>query len=159
MYHTACEVLKSAGFERYEISNFAKAGRRSRHNLKYWSMAEYIGAGLGASSYFGGVRYENPSDEEGYIEFAKNFRPLYEGKTPLSPKERMEEFMFLALRTAEGASAKSFETMFGRNMQEIFEEPIQKHVENGLLINNTERICLTDKGFDLANYVMSDFLL
>ncbi len=159
MYHTACEILKSAGFERYEISNFAKQGFKSRHNLKYWDMSEYIGAGLGASSYFDGVRYENPQKMDEYIKFTQSFTPLYKEHTPLTQNEQMEEFMFLALRTEAGVSAEKFADMFSKDMFALFEKPINTHTQNRLLENDGQRIYLTDKGFDLANFVMSDFLL
>ncbi len=159
MYEFLVEFLKEKGYNRYEISNFAQKGFESRHNLKYWDLTEYVGFGLGSSSFFEGVRYQNPEKMENYLEFADNFEPLWEKGEKESEKDLISEFMFLGLRLEKGVSNLDFKEKFNKSFFEIFRKEIDKNVKCGLLIKENNRIYLSKKGFDLANSVMSDFLL
>lgn len=158
MYYKARALLKEHGIYQYEISNFAKPGFESRHNTRYWDAKEYIGAGAGAASYFHNVRYQNPSDTEKYIRFATHFKPLYKESTPLTTEEQMSEFAFLGLRKTCGISLLQFKEKFGKEFSEVFQSAVSKHKNNGLLCEKNGRLFLSEKGMDLANYVMEDFV-
>jgi oxygen-independent coproporphyrinogen-3 oxidase len=159
MYEFLVEFLKSKGYERYEISNFAIPGFESRHNLKYWDLTEYVGFGLGSSSFFEGVRYQNPEKMEEYLEFADNFHPLWENAEKETENSLISEYMFLGLRLEKGVNNLEFKEKFNKSFFEIYKKEIDQNVNNGLLIKENNRIYLSKKGFDLANSVMSDFLL
>ena len=157
-YHEARAVLEKHGLYQYETSNFAKIGFKSRHNNRYWECEEYLGAGLGASSYFNNVRYQNPSDFEDYFAHCNDFSPLHENGTPLTDSERQSEFFMLGLRKTEGVSLFEFELKFGVSAEQLFGESINKHIQNGLLTKQDQTLKLTEKGIDLANQVLQDFL-
>lgn len=159
MYDFLVSYLEQNGYRQYEISNFAKDGFKSRHNLKYWNLTEYVGLGLGASSFYQGVRYENPVKMDDYLNFAFEFTPLWEKNQKQSENDLMSEFMFLGLRLNEGVKNSDFIERFGKSIFDIYKDVIDKNVETGLLNKERNRIFLSRKGFDLANCVMSDFLL
>ena len=112
MYRMTEKILNEYGYDKYEISNYAKPGFESRHNLGYWSHIPYLGVGLNASSYLDEKRFENPSDMKDYLEI-QSFGDAYEGARSLSVYEQMEEFMFLGLRKTKGISKKEFIERFG----------------------------------------------
>lgn len=153
LYKYTKQYLKEHGFNRYEISNYAKSGYESRHNLKYWNCDEYIGIGLNAHSYVDGVRYYNTADFEEYI--AGNFR---EDGDELSREDKMGEFMILGLRKTEGISIKEFESLFCENIKTVYGETIDKFINLGALKMTGERVYLTDYGMDISNAVMCEFL-
>jgi len=159
MYEFLVAFLEQKGYHRYEISNFAIDGFESRHNLKYWDLTEYVGFGLGASSFFEGVRYQNPEIMADYLDFADNFHPLWEIGEKETENDLISEFMFLGLRLQKGVSDLDFKEKFGKSFFEIYKKEIDQNTKNGLLIRENHRIYLSSKGFDLANSVMSDFIL
>lgn len=152
MYETAKSIFNENGYEQYEISNFAKKGYECIHNLKYWEMKEYIGFGSASSSFIDNERHTNPCILNDYLE---NKEPDIEVE---DQKALMGEFMFLGLRKIKGINNKDFKNLFNQSFLDIFKEEIEKHINNGLLIKEEENIRLTDKGLDLANVVMSDFV-
>jgi len=111
MYRMTEKILNEYGYDKYEISNYAKPGFESRHNLGYWSHIPYLGVGLNASSYLDEKRFENPSDMKDYLEI-QSFGDAYEGARSLSVYEQMEEFMFLGLRMMEGVNKTKFERVY-----------------------------------------------
>lgn len=153
MYYLTEEVLRKAGYARYEISNYSRPGFSCKHNLVYWQRGNYVGFGLGASSMVENVRFQNVTDMRDYL---SNREKITE-KTPLSAKEQMEEFMFLGLRLTEGVSAKQFMQNFGSSIEEVYGNIIRKNVADGLL-EVGEKLRLTQKGVDISNYVMAQFL-
>ena len=160
MYHMTGRILGEFGFERYEISNYSLPGYECRHNLGYWKGAEYLGIGIGAASYYNGMRYKNTSDIGTYLAFSGTGHGLEESRSDvevIGPQEKLEEFMILRLRLKEGISRKEFKDTFGFGIEEKFGEIIDKYVENGLLISRGDRLFLSERGTDLANTVMSDF--
>lgn len=159
MYYSARKVLEAHGLKQYETSNFAVPSFESRHNERYWECREYIGLGLGASSYFNNVRYENPSDFSEYYEFCENFKPLYEEGVPLSVSEMQSEFFVLGLRKTKGVSFSEFYDKFKVSAEEIFGKQIEKHLSNGLLIKEGDQLFLSERGQDISNTVMCDFLV
>lgn len=159
MYHLTRAILADHGYERYEISNYAKPGYECRHNIGYWTGAEYLGLGLGASSYTGGHRYHNTEDLKEYLSLdfkqpGVAVRDLQE----LSLEQRMEEFMFLGLRLMKGVSDSEFLSRFGRNMWKVYGTALEKLTEQKLLEMEAPFIRLTDLGIDVSNMVFSEFL-
>ena len=154
MYHRTREILASYGYERYEISNYARAGYASRHNLRYWDRRDYIGFGIGAASLFEHARWNNTRRLEAYIK--GDFRRRDE--ILLTKEAEMEEFMFLGLRKTRGVSFSGFEQYFGTAMEAVYGDVLSKHVADGLLCTEGGRVFLTERGLDLANVVMADFV-
>ncbi len=155
MYHGAMEFLQSKGYERYEISNFCRKGFACRHNLGYWKRKDYLGLGLGAASLMGRKRFHKTNDLSSYL---KGDFSVQE-ETALTRRDEMAEMMFLGLRLTEGVSFAEFHDAFGVSLKRTYEEPIARLTDQGLLIVNSERIYLSEKGFDLANQAMSEFIL
>ena len=156
MYVRTGEILEDYGYHRYEISNYAKDGYECRHNLGYWDRKEYMGLGAGASSLMDHIRWKEP-DHIGpstglVLEEREDF-------TRLRRKDEMEEFMFLGLRKINGVSEYDFYKSFRVSMDEIYKESIENLIKEGLLVREEDRIRLTDRGIDLSNYALSQFLL
>ena len=158
MYELTASKLSKAGYERYEISNYAKTGYYSRHNTSYWDRVPYLGFGVGASSFFNDKRYNNKPNLKEYIKYS-NTENLRENVTKLTKNDAMSEFMFLGLRKTTGINKKEFEQEFTTAVEEVFGKFIKKHIKNKLLIDEGEFLKLSDRGLDLSNYVISDFLL
>ena len=156
MYVRTGEIREDYGYHRYEISNYAKDGYECRHNLGYWDRKEYLGLGAGASSLMDHIRWKEP-DHIGpstglVLEEREDF-------TRLRRKDEMEEFMFLGLRKINGVSEYDFYKSFRVSMDEIYKESIENLIKEGLLVREEDRIRLTDRGIDLSNYALSQFLL
>ena len=158
MYELTKEKLGAAGYERYEISNYAKEGFYSRHNTSYWERIPYLGFGVVAYSFFEETRYNNRANLKEYIENA-GIEDIREEVAILSKNDAMSEFMFLGLRKTEGISKRLFEKNFSFSVEDIFGKIIAKHINNELLLDNNGFLRLTAKGLDISNYVISDFLL
>ncbi len=155
MYHRTKEILAEAGYQRYEISNYARDGFASRHNLRYWERREYLGFGLGAASLFGHVRRSNTRDLAGYL--TGSFTGPEEER--LDTRAEMEEFMFLGLRKTDGVSFSEFEQYFGTSMEAVYGEVLARQLAEGLLMRGEDRVFLTERGLDLANTVMAEYLM
>ncbi len=161
MYHYAIAALKNAGYEHYEISNCAKPGKESRHNLKYWSMEPYLGLGLGASSYFGGKRAQNMNDLNEYITAVENENIPFKTVHKNTMEESMSEFVFTGLRKTEGLDLQLFKRAFGRDFYEAYKEKIPFMTESrneGLIYIDENRFIITEKGIDISNKIMSEFV-
>ncbi|WP_236354663.1 radical SAM family heme chaperone HemW [Konateibacter massiliensis] len=160
MYYDTKNVLEGAGYNRYEISNYSKKGYECRHNTGYWRRVDYIGFGLGASSLINHKRFSNDTDLKRYLHEmegeGENIRPHVQ---VLSIEEEMEEFMFLGLRLIDGISKKEFGTTFQKKYEEVYKEADAKLTAQGLLINEGDRVYLTERGLDLSNQVMAEFLI
>lgn len=150
--------LKQAGYEQYEISNYAHKGKACRHNIGYWTRENYLGMGLGASSLIENVRYENRKDLYEYMDASWDGTNLRSSADPVSRKAQMEEYMFLGLRMNQGISRWDFENCFGVAIEAIYRDVLEELKEEELLYMQEGRIALTDKGMDLSNYAMSKFL-
>ena len=160
MYRMTGKKLGQAGWKRYEISNYAKEGYACRHNEGYWRRHNYLGLGIGAASMVDNVRFQNKTDLDAYLEHPLECRSE---EQRLSRKEQMEEFMFLGLRMVLGVSKQEFFENFGVPIETIYGEVLTKNQRDGLLVeqNMGEKswIALTERGLDLSNYVMAQFLL
>lgn len=159
MYWWAVDFLEQQGYRQYEISNFAKEGRQSRHNRIYWQAEEYLGFGLGAHSYRGGKRFHNTYDLEKYIAAHSDAEQLTEDIEMISETDAMAELMFLGLRLTEGVCFARFRERFGREMREIYGTQIDSLKRDGLLHESETGIRLTRRGIDVSNFVFEKFLL
>lgn len=159
MYHRTAQVLKKEGFIRYEISNYALPGYECRHNLLYWERGDYAGFGLGAASLIDNVRYKNTENMDAYLKAAATPSRIRIEKEQLVLKDRMEEFMFLGLRKTEGVSEQDFNDNFGVSFESVYGNVVKRYAAQGLLARKKGRIYLTERGIDVSNIVMAEFLL
>lgn len=145
MYYDTKAILKAHGYERYEISNYAKQGFACRHNLGYWERTEYKGFGLGAASFLKNVRTVNETELQKYLD------GQWAGeREELTEQAVREEYFFLGLRKTEGVAPGPY--------RDYYASLFQKLKEQGLLYEKNGRICLTEKGIDVSNYVLAQFL-
>ena len=154
MYALAKQKLAAAGFEHYELSNWAKAGYKCQHNIGYWTGRKYLGLGLGASSYFDNKRLKKTDTLGAYVSGDFGFILQEE----LSHDAQMGEFMFLGLRMLEGISISGFETRFEKSVFNVFGAEILRLSKDGLLEQDGDKIRLTMRGLDIANVVFVEFL-
>lgn len=176
MYQSTVKILREYGYDRYEVSNYAKPGYECKHNLGYWNRVSYLGIGTGAASLIRQgelkkqevpceVRYEHVRDREEYIRILQEgskeeiHRRLEQNREVLTRQMQMEEFMFLGLRRMQGISYRRFWKCFGVDIQSVYGEVIQKLKEQELLQMKEDRIFLTKRGIDISNYVLGEFLL
>lgn len=156
MYAYTKTFLEEKGYHRYEISNYAKEGRECRHNCVYWRRGDYAGFGVGAASMAEGLRWSNVSSIPAYLSLRPEEK-MFERRR-LSRSDQMEETMFLGLRMMQGVSKREFQDTFGVSMEKVYGAVIEKHCRSGLL-RDGEFLQLTEKGIDVSNYVLADFLL
>ena len=157
MYLYTVEYLAQNGYAQYEISNFARPGRESRHNLKYWTLQEYAGFGPGAHSDFGGVRYAYEKDLEGYIHGVKNHMPLLSESERIPPLDRDTEWLMLGLRTVQGLDPREFENRFRRRF-DCFLPFLAECSRAGYAVEEDGRWHLTPKGFLVSNRIIGGML-
>lgn len=164
MYWYVKNTLELNGYTHYEISNFAKKGKESKHNLNCWEQKEYIGLGVAAHSYFNNIRYGNTHNLQKYIDFnwedyeeaeQKEIRVIEEIQ---DLEEKQKEYMLLALRKIEGVSIKKFKEKYVENPIFLFRKELEKLVKEDLLTIDGDKIKLTNKGLDLANLVWEEFV-
>lgn len=154
LYYLTRDALVAAGYHHYEISNFAKPGFESRHNSSYWKRTDYLGLGLGASSLFQNVRYQNETKLSDYLE-----EPWKIGEAlSLSKTAQMEEHLFLGLRLLDGIRKKEFEETFQVSLHKEYGSEISRLKKEGLLYETEDMLALTANGIDYGNYVFSSFL-
>ncbi len=158
MYHWAVDYLAEQGYRQYEISNFARAGRQSRHNCIYWRAEEYLGMGLGAHSYMDGVRFHNGYDLQAYISAEGNPLRLREDAERLTEADALAEFMFLGLRLTEGVSFARFRQRFGKEMDAVYGRELRELTGLGLLVREKDGVRLSRRGVDVSNFVFERFL-
>ncbi|HET6425787.1 MAG TPA: radical SAM family heme chaperone HemW [Planctomycetaceae bacterium] len=158
MYAAAMEDLAAAGFEHYEISNFARPGERCRHNMVYWEGREYLAYGPGAARYVDGRRETNLRSVWGWLaRIDRGLSPTFESEE-LAPEDRARERIFLALRLGDGINYARFHAETGFRLDELAAEAIDRHVDAGLLQDDGITLRLTRAGRFLANRVVQDFL-
>lgn len=181
MYELTWEILKSRGYRRYEISNYALPHRECRHNIGYWQLVPYLGLGLGSSSFMENVRFSNTRNLSAYLEgeFCRLTETLeyadrqcgegnkcdggqscqQEGEVfYLHKRQQIEEFMFLGMRMMEGVSREKFREKFGMTLEGIYGTVLQKLQRQGLIEQCEGRVRLTEEGIAVSNYVFSEFL-
>ena len=155
MYHETKRFLKDCGYERYEISNYAKPGRECRHNIGYWTGVPYLGLGLGASSYLDGCRFTVNPDMKQYLEEKPG---MFADIEKLTKKDMEEEFFYVGLRMVSGVSLTEFKERFGVSAQEVYPGLMETFVEEKAAEFRGDRFVLTDYGLDVSNYIMAQFL-
>ena len=155
MYHETKRFLKDCGYERYEISNYAKPGRECRHNIGYWTGVPYLGLGLGASSYLDGCRFTVNSDMKQYLEEKPG---MFADIEKLTKKDMEEEFFYVGLRMTAGVSLSEFERRFGISAKEVYPGLMETFVKEKAARFEGDRFVLTDYGLDVSNYIMAQFL-
>lgn len=155
MYHETKQFLRECGYERYEISNYAKPGRECRHNIGYWTGVPYLGLGLGASSYMNGSRFAVSSDMQQYLEEKPG---TFTDVEKLTKKDMEEEFFYVGLRMVSGVSLTEFKERFGVSAQEVYPGLMETFVEEKAAEFRGDRFVLTDYGLDVSNYIMAQFL-
>lgn len=168
MYYYTREFLERTGYKRYEISNYAKDGFECRHNIGYWKRVEYLGFGIGAASLFKGERFSNTSDINRYMHILEKedvmnadevWKALNENIETLTQKDEMEEFMFLGLRMTDGVSKSDFKKIFNCDIEAVYGNVIEKLANQNQIKEAGDLITLTDKGIDISNIVLANFLL
>lgn len=155
MYWLVKNKLQKAGYKHYEISNFAKTGFESKHNLNCWEQKEYIGVGLAAHSYLNKTRYSNTEDLNKYLRSVNKNREIHEVQ---KQEDEQKEYMLLGLRKIEGVNIQKFKNKFIQNPIYLYREELDKLVKNKLIEIDTNYIKLTKKGIDLANLVWEEFV-
>lgn len=155
MYHETKRFLRDCGYERYEISNYAKPGRACRHNIGYWTGLPYLGLGLGASSYMDGCRFAVNSDMKQYLEEKPG---MFMDVEKLTKKDMEEEFFYVGLRMTAGVSLPEFERRFGVSAKDVYPGLMEMFVEEKAAVFQGDRFVLTDYGLDVSNYIMAQFL-
>ena len=158
MYLGAMSRLDDAGYQQYEISNVARAGFESRHNLKYWTDGEWLGFGCGAHSTRKGVREKNIASTEDYVAAVNAGLSLTTDRRVLAPQEQFEEAVFMGLRLAQGVNLDGVRTRYGVDIRERYGEELSPFVDQRLVIYDGGALCLTRDGMLLANEVMSIFI-
>ncbi|HKG21431.1 MAG TPA: radical SAM family heme chaperone HemW [Blastocatellia bacterium] len=174
MYRMMCEAAREAGYEHYEISNFASMGDlrgrgdrgetirkspvRSEHNMKYWTGAPFYGVGCGAHSYDGRARWMNVLKTESYIEQVESTGLAVAERTALSDEDRAAEALFMALRLTEGISLGEFRSRYGLDVVERHGRELERLEDAGLIEMSDGRLRLTDAGLLLSNEVFVAFV-
>lgn len=153
--HRTAALLAESGYHQYEISNFARNGKESRHNLGYWRRNEYLGLGLGAASLIENRRFHNTRELTDYLKY--DFSP--QDEEVIDKKGQMEETMFLGLREIRGVEKAEFYRRFGVAMRNVYGKVIDEMASDGLLLETEKNVRLSERGLDVANYVMAAFLL
>ena len=158
LFEITIATLTGAGYEHYEISNYAQPGKQSRHNLNYWVDGEYIGLGAGASSFFNGDRYKNTNLPSRYIAQINETQTAVESRETPDLRQRMGETVMLGLRLRTGLSLAQFENQFGISFHNAFGDTIEKMKRIGLIEIRGGRAALTYEGLFLADSVIIEFI-
>ena len=188
IYKRTKEILLSYGYERYEISNYAKKGYECRHNLAYWERVSYLGLGLGSASLINNTRFTNTSSLEEYLNINEDFDKSYKDSKHniymstniekmdilgllydfygirkninlLTVNQQIEEFMYLGLRKIKGVSKASFYNIFNVAMDDIYNDILESLEKESLIVIDDDMVRLTDYGIDVSNIVLSRFLI
>jgi oxygen-independent coproporphyrinogen-3 oxidase len=152
------DILEKNGYNMYEISNYAKNGYESKHNLNYWNQGSYLGFGAAAASFINGKRYTNISDIDKYIDKVNNLENIAQETEELDKLDTIKEYIILKLRLAEGIDINEFYSKFKINIFDMYKTEIEDLIDKKLLEYNNNRIYLTPYGRDLANIVWQKFI-
>ncbi len=158
MYHTLASELAAAGFEHYEVSNFAKPGFRSRHNSAYWQRVPYLGLGAAAHSFNGRRRSYNPDRFDAYITAIETFGKAYKLEPQFTREEKYDEMIFLGLRTIDGLDLRSVSRRFGKSNAERIKRLIQPFIASGDAVLDSCFLRLTEKGLLLSDTIIRELM-
>ena len=153
MYEMLTDILSENGYDKYEISNFAKAGKESRHNLRYWQREDYLGFGVAAHSCFGGERFGNSRNLEGFLAG----KDITEERLPLGDRDTKNEYLLLGLRLTKGIELADFRRRFGAEFETVYPQSAML-IAHGFLKKEAGRISFTDRGFFVSNTILSDWI-
>ena len=159
MYVITKNILKNYGYHQYEISNYSKVGSECYHNKVYWKSDEYLGLGSASTSFIDGKRIKNIENVKDYIDKINSGEDVIDDIYVNTLEDNMEEFVFMGLRMIEGINVNEFNKRFGVTIEGIYKEVIDKNINKKLLVLENDRLRLTEKGIELSNSVMSDFIL
>ena len=157
-YEESVDWLERTGWEQYEISNFCKPGRQSRHNLKYWTDQPFIGFGCGAHSYWAGVRWGNERDPYRYVELLEGGQPATAFRSEITPRQHLEEVMFLGLRLNAGLDLRRCRRTLGFDPRERFARELSRLAQGGMIEIEGDRLKLTRRGRLFSNEVFVQFM-
>jgi oxygen-independent coproporphyrinogen-3 oxidase len=146
MYAVVCERLEAAGFMQYEVSNFARPGHASRHNINTWRGGEYFGLGMAAHRHINGKRSWNADTLPAYLKAIEESGQACAGEEAISPPEKMTETFLFGLRMNEGVDLEALEASTGIKWPEVKREALEQFIEMGLLQERDARICTTSRG-------------
>jgi oxygen-independent coproporphyrinogen-3 oxidase len=158
MYVTAMERLEAAGLEQYEISNVARSGRSSRHNVKYWTDGEWLGLGCGAHGTVAGVRSKNVSGIDEYIDRVARGQPVATDIRRMGAAERLGDALFTGLRLTSGINLETVRERYGVDVWERYRGDLEPFVAARLLLHDGARLALTRPGMLVANEIMTVFV-
>ena len=154
LYMLCCDFLKNSGYNRYEISNFAKAGKESRHNLKYWNLEDYIGFGVAAHSCFDSERFGNSRDIKAFL----RGEDITSERQKISTDEFISEYVMLGLRLACGINKNEFFSIAKKDFIEMY-PMVKRYISAGFMTEDNEKIAFTTKGFLVSNTILSEMLI
>lgn len=157
LYRTICKTLKSAGFEHYEVSNFAKDHFKSLHNLRYWTHKEYLGFGPSSHSFFQNTRFWNSKNIFRYFEMLANEKLPREGFEIVDKQKKLTEKLMLGLRS-QGLTNSELKAEFGIDLLNDFSELIEEWKKRGLAVVQNQSICLTDEGYFVCDKLTLDLI-
>lgn len=152
MYLECVRRLRDSGYERYEISNFARDGKYSRHNTRYWERLDYLGFGVAAHSCFAGRRFGNSRDIDGFI----GGKDITEGVTVLTAADEREEYLMLGLRLARGIDVEEYFLRFGERIEARPE--VKKYIAGGFMRLDGGRLAFEDRGFLVSNSILAELI-
>lgn len=161
MYSNAITMLERRGYKQYEISNFARPGKQSRHNLKYWNCEEYLGFGPGAYSYFNSTRFSFIRNAEAYMKAVEDPASrvnLTVGLEQISGRAQLGEYIMLGLRLNEGISMAEIARRYGVDFASLYGKKCEKYMQYGYMARRGDRVFLTPSGMFISNYILSDIL-
>ena len=154
LWEQTCRILQGAGFEHYEISNFARPGKRSRHNLHTWQCRDYLGLGVAAHSCLGGVRFGQSRDLDGFL----RGEDITEFSETLTPADREAEYIMLSLRLSDGIDETEFARRFGHDFRETYGARCAPFIAGGFMSREGSRTRLTESGFPVSNAILAEIL-
>lgn len=157
-YKKSIQTLTEAGYQHYEISNFCKPGKESRHNLIYWNNGETLGLGAGASSFLGGTRFKNCNLPSRYIREIENQGTAVEFSENLEPRQAMGETLMLGLRLLKGMAIQPFEERFQTSLDKVYGDVVSPLLQKNLITMDKNRIALSPQGLFLADSVILEFM-
>lgn len=159
MYFTSAGLLANAGYEQYEISNFAMKGKRSKHNLRYWNCEEYLGFGPAAHSYFGGKRFSFKRNINLYMDSFDNANnvneTLLDEYIDIPYSSRVAEYVMLRFRLKTGINTEIFKSKFGRNFDDLYSERMAPYIKSGHIIKTKTGYAFSPEGMYVSNYILS----
>ena len=154
MYRDAVAFLHERGYDRYEISNFSRRGRVSRHNYRYWDCREYLGFGVAAHSYFGGERVSHSRDFDGYLAG----RDITDERVTVTEKDARDEYVMLRMRLADGVDETQYRARFGEDFRAHYGVRLEPYIREGFVSADGGRYRFTDSGFYVSNAILSSVL-